>query len=90
MATVFVAFPWGMASAFRALPIFLLWMVMIVYVSAAFRTPLLFAFFCLFPMRLIGFANALARSVPAGRRRVDEPTVPVLTANLSLEPSVIC
>jgi eukaryotic-like serine/threonine-protein kinase len=52
MATVFEAFQWGMASAIRTLPFFFQWPVMAVYVSAAFRTPLLFAFFCLFPKRL--------------------------------------
>jgi tRNA A-37 threonylcarbamoyl transferase component Bud32 len=53
MATVFEAFQWGMASSLRSLPFLLQWPVMLVYVSAAFRTPLLFAFFCLFPRRLI-------------------------------------
>jgi tRNA A-37 threonylcarbamoyl transferase component Bud32 len=52
MATVFEAFQWGMASAIRSLPFLLQWPVMVVYVSAAFRTPLLFAFFCLFPKKL--------------------------------------
>lgn len=52
MATVFEAFQWGMASAIRSLPFLLQWPVMFVYVSAAFRTPLLFAFFCLFPKKL--------------------------------------
>jgi len=54
MATVFEAFQWGMASAIHSLPFLLQWPVMLVYVSAAFRTPLLFAFFCLFPKKLIG------------------------------------
>jgi tRNA A-37 threonylcarbamoyl transferase component Bud32 len=53
MATVFEAFQWGMASAFRSLPFLFQWPVMLVYVSAAFRTPLLFAFFSLFPKRLV-------------------------------------
>jgi tRNA A-37 threonylcarbamoyl transferase component Bud32 len=53
MATVFEAFQWGMASSVRSLPLLVQWPVMLVYVSAAFRTPLLFAFFCLFPKRLI-------------------------------------
>src|SRR5260370_9857653 len=52
MATVFEAFQWGMASAIRSLPFLFQWPVMLVYVSAAFRTPLLFAFFCLFPNNL--------------------------------------
>jgi len=52
MATVFEAFQWGMASAIRSLPFLFQWPVMLVYVSAAFRTPLLFAFFCLFPKKL--------------------------------------
>jgi eukaryotic-like serine/threonine-protein kinase len=54
MATVFTAFQWGMASAIHSLPFLFQWPVMLVYVSAAFRTPLLFAFFCLFPKKLIG------------------------------------
>ena len=53
MATVFEAFQWGMASAIRSLPFFFQWPVMLAYVSAAFRTPLLFAFFSLFPKKLI-------------------------------------
>ena len=53
MATVFEAFQWGLASSVRSLPVFLQWPVMLTYVSAAFRTPLLFSFFCLFPKRLI-------------------------------------
>src|SRR6266481_163826 len=52
MATVFEAFQWGMASAIRSLPFLFQWPVMLIYVSAAFRTPLLFAFFCLFPKKL--------------------------------------
>jgi tRNA A-37 threonylcarbamoyl transferase component Bud32 len=52
MATVFEAFQWGMASAIRSLPFLFQWPVMLVYVSAAFRTPLLFTFFCLFPKKL--------------------------------------
>jgi eukaryotic-like serine/threonine-protein kinase len=55
MATVFEAFQWGMASSIRSLPFLFQWPVMLVYVSAAFRTPLLFAFFCLFPKKL--FSN---------------------------------
>ena len=53
MATVFEAFQWGMASAIRSLPFLFQWPVMLVYVSAAFRTPLLFAFFSLFPKKLV-------------------------------------
>jgi hypothetical protein len=45
MATVFEAFQWGLASSIRALPMVLAAPVMLVYVSAAFRTPLLAAFF---------------------------------------------
>jgi tRNA A-37 threonylcarbamoyl transferase component Bud32 len=52
MATVFEAFQWGLSAATRALPLFVAVPVMIVYVSAAFRTPLLAAFFCLYPKRL--------------------------------------
>lgn len=52
MATVFEAFQWGLSAATRALPLFVAAPVMIVYVSAAFRTPLLAAFFCLYPKRL--------------------------------------
>ncbi len=52
MATVFQEFQWGMASAIRSLPLLFQWVVIIAYVSAAFRTPLLFSFFCLFPKRL--------------------------------------
>jgi eukaryotic-like serine/threonine-protein kinase len=55
MATVFEAFQWGLSAATRHLPVFLAVPVMLVYVSAAFRTPLLAAFFCLYPKRL--FAN---------------------------------
>jgi PDZ domain len=53
MATVFEAFAYGISSFFRALPLLIAWPVMLVYVSAAIRTPLLFAFFALFPQRLI-------------------------------------
>jgi eukaryotic-like serine/threonine-protein kinase len=53
MSVVFQAFPWGLASALRSVPVIVQWPAMITYVSAAFRTPLLFAFFCLFPRRLI-------------------------------------
>ncbi|HXJ11859.1 MAG TPA: PDZ domain-containing protein [Candidatus Limnocylindrales bacterium] len=52
MATVFEAFQWGLSSATRSLPLFVAVPVMLVYVSAAFRTPLLAAFFCLYPKRL--------------------------------------
>jgi tRNA A-37 threonylcarbamoyl transferase component Bud32/MFS family permease len=52
MATVFQAFSWGQAAAIRALPLLVAAPVMLVYVSAAFRTPLLAAFFCLYPKRL--------------------------------------
>jgi tRNA A-37 threonylcarbamoyl transferase component Bud32 len=52
MATVFEAFQWGLAAATRNLPLFVAVPVMLVYVSAAFRTPLLLAFFCLYPKRL--------------------------------------
>src|SRR5258708_33175250 len=52
MATVFEAFQWGLASAIGFLPFFFQGPVMLVYVSAAFRTPLLFAFFCRFPTKL--------------------------------------
>ena len=52
MATVFEAFQWGLAAATRNLPLFVAVPVMLVYVSAAFRTPLLAAFFCLYPKRL--------------------------------------
>jgi tRNA A-37 threonylcarbamoyl transferase component Bud32 len=55
MAAVFEAFQWGLSAATRNLPLFLALPVMLVYVSAAFRTPLLAAFFCLYPKRL--FAN---------------------------------
>ncbi len=53
MSVVFQAFPWGMASAIRSLPFIVQWPAMVAHVSAAFRTPLLFAFFCLFPRKLI-------------------------------------
>src|SRR5258707_956116 len=52
MATVFEAFQWGLAAATRNLPLLVAGPVMLVYVSAAFRTPLLAAFFCLYPKRL--------------------------------------
>lgn len=52
MATVFEAFQWGLAASIRALPLLLALPVMLLYVSAAFRTPLLAAFFCLYPKRL--------------------------------------
>ena len=54
MATVFEAFQWGLSSAIRALPLLVAAAVMLSYVSAAFRTPLLAAFFCLYPRRLFG------------------------------------
>jgi tRNA A-37 threonylcarbamoyl transferase component Bud32 len=54
MATPFDAFQWGIAATLRALP-FVAVPAMLMYVSAAFRTPMLAAFFCLFPKRL--FAN---------------------------------
>jgi len=52
MAAVFEAFQWGLSAATRNLPLFLAVPVMLVYVSAAFRTPLLAAFFSLYPKRL--------------------------------------
>ena len=52
MATVFEAFQWGLSAATRNLPLLVAVPVMLVYVSAAFRTPLLAAFFCLYPKRL--------------------------------------
>jgi membrane-associated protease RseP (regulator of RpoE activity) len=48
MATPFDAFQWGIAATLRALP-FVAVPAMLMYVSAAFRTPMLAAFFCLFP-----------------------------------------
>src|SRR5215469_16484553 len=54
MASVFQAFQFGLAGAIRALPVVIAVPVMITYVSAAFRTPLLAAFFCLYPQRLFG------------------------------------
>jgi tRNA A-37 threonylcarbamoyl transferase component Bud32 len=56
MATVFQASGYGFAAALRALPFFIQWPVMLVHVSAAIRTPLLFTFFALFPRKL--FRNA--------------------------------
>ncbi len=58
MATVYEAFQWGMASSVRALPVAVAIAVMLVHVSAAIRTPLLAAFFCLFPKKL--FSNKWA------------------------------
>jgi len=58
MATVYEAFQWGMASSIRALPVVVAIAVMLVYVSAAIRTPLLAGFFCLFPKKL--FSNRWA------------------------------
>jgi eukaryotic-like serine/threonine-protein kinase len=52
MATIFEGFQSGLSAATRNLPLFLAVPVMLVYVSAAFRTPLLAAFFCLYPKRL--------------------------------------
>lgn len=52
MATVFEAFQWGLSASVRALPFVLAVPVMLLYVSAAFRTPVLAAFFCMFPKRL--------------------------------------
>jgi len=52
MATVFEAFQGGLAASIRALPLLVAVPVMLLYVSAAFRTPLLAAFFCLYPKRL--------------------------------------
>jgi tRNA A-37 threonylcarbamoyl transferase component Bud32 len=52
MATVYEAFQWGMAASVRALPWLVAVVVMLVYVSAAIRTPLLAGFFCLFPKKL--------------------------------------
>jgi tRNA A-37 threonylcarbamoyl transferase component Bud32 len=52
MATVFEAFQWGLSASTRAMPLVVAAPVMIVYVSATFRTPLLAAFFCLYPKRL--------------------------------------
>jgi tRNA A-37 threonylcarbamoyl transferase component Bud32 len=53
MATVYEAFQWGMAASIRALPVLMAIAVMLVYVSAAIRTPLLAGFFCLFPKKLL-------------------------------------
>jgi eukaryotic-like serine/threonine-protein kinase len=55
MATPFEAFQWGLSSTVRGLPLVVAVPAMLMYVSAAFRTPMLAAFFCLFPKRL--FAN---------------------------------
>jgi eukaryotic-like serine/threonine-protein kinase len=52
MATIFQAFQWGQATATRTLPWIIAIPVMLVFASAAFRTPLLAAFFCLYPKRL--------------------------------------
>jgi tRNA A-37 threonylcarbamoyl transferase component Bud32 len=52
MATVFEACQWGLASAIRSLPLVFAAPVMVVYVSAAFRTPLLAAFFSQYPKPL--------------------------------------
>src|ERR1700730_16297222 len=52
MSTVYEAFQWGMAASVRALPWLVAVAVMLVYVSAAIRTPLLAGFFCLFPKKL--------------------------------------
>jgi hypothetical protein len=53
MGTVFVTSAYGFAAALRSLPFFILWPVMLVHVSAAIRTPLLFTFFALFPQKLL-------------------------------------
>jgi hypothetical protein len=53
MATVFEAFPYSLSSSLRALPFLITLPVMLVYVSAAIRTPLMFMFFALFPQRLV-------------------------------------
>jgi tRNA A-37 threonylcarbamoyl transferase component Bud32/uncharacterized protein YigA (DUF484 family)/MFS family permease len=53
MATVFEAFQFGLSASIRALPWIVAVPVMLAYVSAAFRTPLLAAFFCLYPKRLL-------------------------------------
>jgi hypothetical protein len=58
MATIFVAFPWGFAATLRSLPSLIALPVVLVYDTAAFRTPLLLAFFCLFPQKL--FTNRWA------------------------------
>jgi eukaryotic-like serine/threonine-protein kinase len=52
MATVFEGFQWGLSAAVRALPSLVAVPVMLLFASAAFRTPLLAAFFCMFPKRL--------------------------------------
>jgi eukaryotic-like serine/threonine-protein kinase len=52
MATPFNAFPWGLSTTVRAMPFLVAVPTMLMYVSAAFRTPMLAAFFCLFPRRL--------------------------------------
>jgi hypothetical protein len=85
MATVFEAFPYGLSSFLRALPFIITLPVMLVYVSAAIRTPLLFMFFALFPDRLIkkswiwalvlaGPAIASAYSLYLLARTVYDPT----------------
>jgi hypothetical protein len=84
-ATVFEAFPYGLSSFLRALPFIITLPVMLVYVSAAIRTPLLFVFFALFPDRLIkkswiwalvlaGPAIATAYSLYLLARTVYDPT----------------
>jgi tRNA A-37 threonylcarbamoyl transferase component Bud32 len=52
MATVFEGFQWGLSAAVRTLPLLVAAPVMLVYVSAGFRTATLAAFFCVFPKRL--------------------------------------
>lgn len=52
MGTIYEAFQWGMAASVRSLPLLVAVAVMLVYVSASIRTPLLAAFFCLFPKQL--------------------------------------
>jgi tRNA A-37 threonylcarbamoyl transferase component Bud32 len=55
MATVYEAFQWGIAASVRQLPVPIAIAIMLVFVSAAIRTPLLAGFFCLFPRKL--FSN---------------------------------
>jgi len=55
MATPFEAFQWGLSATVRSLPLFVAVPIMLMYVSAAIRTTMLAAFFCLFPKRL--FSN---------------------------------
>ncbi|HTP69083.1 MAG TPA: protein kinase [Dongiaceae bacterium] len=55
MATPFEAFQWGLSASVRSLSLLLAIPIMLMYVSAAIRTTMLAAFFCLFPKRL--FSN---------------------------------